>query len=259
MFRCGIIIFWALALSGQVALCAQEMILPDSLKLKQQTSDTAEAEFTPKIYPIFPENLFWDDSYRSRVPLYIDAWAWDMQLKEPVLPWGLQGSSAYGNYIGLGASRMAAISKEMNFGNLIINADAGVQKHFYDYQVATAFSVGLSATYSFSEQWSATLFGTYSTTPNVIFSPAVQAMMPRSGYGGYATYDFGTVSISGGVRQEFNPYTHSWETYPIVMPTVKIGDVKIGIDVGPVIKNGIQSINDKNRRLPPSGSPTNKR
>ena len=181
-----------------------------------------------------------------------------MQLYDPVLPWGLQGSNTYQNYIGLGVSSAATIQKDIHSGNFTFSAYSSVQKHSYDYNNATIFLVGGSVTYSISEDWSATVFGRYASNPGMTFSPAIQAMIPASNYGGYATYHFDNFSISGGVRREFNPYTNSWETYPIVMPQVKVGDVNIGIDVGPAIQNGVQQINRKHQDPPPP-PPSNRR
>ena len=76
-------------------------------------------------------------------------------------------------------------------------------------------------------------------------------MIPASNIGGYVTYRYDNFYISGGVRREFNPFTNSWETYPIIMPQVKVGDVKFGVDVGPMIKNGVQQMRDAHQPPPP--------
>lgn len=260
MLRRALICLFTLALAGQFILRAQDTSVPDSLRLQQRQESAAGSTLGHDAFSPVPQRLSFQSPYSYRLPLaYLDTKDWDLHLSPPVLPWGLQGSNVYENYIGLGASHAATISKDLYFGPLSVNAYTTLQKHFYDYQNATVFVAGGSLTYYFNDQWSVTAFGRYATTPGVLFAPAIQSMIPASNYGGYVTYSYDRFSISGGVRREFNPYTHSWETYPIVMPQVKVGDMKFGVDLGPMIKNGIQHARDAHQSPPPPPPPSGKK
>ena len=251
-----IISLLVLTVIGQYHIHAQETTVPDSLKTRLETKEAIKSvpEFQPA--PPLPSSNINSDLFSGSLPSpYLDTRGWGMQFSDPVLPWGLQGSSSYQNYIGLGMSRSATIQKDIRSGNFTFSAYSSVQKHAYDYMNATMVVAGGAVTFSINEHWSATAFGRYASNPGMMFSPAAQALIPSSNFGGYATYRVDNFSISGGVRQEFNPYTNRWETYPIVMPQVKIGDVKIGVDVGPILKEGVQQMNRKNQKPPPPPPP----
>lgn len=248
--RTAILVF-ILAFAGQSFLCAQDASIPDSLRL-QQRSETAGSVPKQDTFPLFPGKLSFQSAYPASLrPTYVDTRNWGMQFSNPALPWGLQESSAFENYIGLGSSRSATLQRDINLGRLSFNAYTSLQGHVYDYRNAIVLLAGGSATFSFNDQWSMTAFGRYATNPGLLFTPAMQAMIPASNIGGYVTYRYDNFYISGGVRREFNPFTNSWETYPIIMPQVKVGDVKFGVDVGPMIKNGVQQMHDAHQPPPP--------
>lgn len=248
-----------LAFAGQSFMCAQDTSVPDSLRL-QQRQEIAGSTLEYSTLPQLPKIIFFQSPYSlGLAPVYLDTRSWGMRLANPVLPWGLQGSSAFENYIGLGSSRAATIQRDINLGRLSFNAYTSLQGHVYDYQNAIVLVAGGSATYYFNDQWSMTAFGRYATNPGLLFTPAVQAMIPASNFGGYVTYHYDNFYISGGVRREFNPFTNSWETYPIIMPQVKVGDFKFGVDVGPMIKNGIQQMHDTHQSPPPPPPSAGKR
>lgn len=236
---------------------AQEVGIPDSLKttvneVSEELNSSAKPDFDNASF--FSKTLnFEDGSFPGVVPdcAYPDN---IVNINRPVLPFGLYGSNSYSNYIGLGATNSASLMRDFSYGNMTATAYVSMAKHFYDYRNINTVAVGGSISYAFNDCWSVTAFGKY--VPDYSpFRPAIQSMMPMSNYGGYVTYDMGNFAISGGVRRDFNPYTRSWETNPIIMPTVKIGDVKIGVDLGPAIKNGIQSIqNDRRQGPPPPGN-----
>lgn len=231
-------------------LIAQEVTVLDTLKVKTiEGTGNGEVVTNQDHSSLFPKTLSIDEARPAMN-------ASELLLPKinsisPQLPFGMQGISSRRNYIGLGATNSATLFKSFNYGNLSAIAYATVQKQFYDYRNVTMLSVGASFNYTIDNNWSVTAFGQY-VSPYTPFRPVVQAMMPTSGYGGYVTYQTDFFSISGGVRQEYNPYTMSWETNPIIMPQVKIGDVKIGVDIGPAVKNGIVNMQrDKNSGPPP--------
>lgn len=230
-------------------LLAQEVATSDSVKVKTyEVTGYDEAVANPNHSSLFPQTLSIDAARptinASEILLP------NINSISPQLPFGMQGISLRRNYIGLGATNSATLLKSFNYGNLSATAYVTAQKQFYDYRNVTMLSVGASLNYIIDNNWSVTALGQY-VSPYSPFRPVVQAMMPTSGYGGYVTYQTDYFSISGGVRQEYNPNTMSWETNPIIMPQVKIGDVKIGVDIGPAIKNGIVNMQREKNSVPP--------
>ena len=84
----------------------------------------------------------------------------------------------------------------------------------------------------------ATVFGSY-TTPNF---DGPLSLGQSFQWGGYITLQSDTdvpFGIDAGMRTGYDPLTGRWNT-PIVQPFVKIGDAKLGIDVGPLIQNALR-------------------
>ena len=84
----------------------------------------------------------------------------------------------------------------------------------------------------------ATVFGSY-TTPNF---DGPLSLGQSFQWGGYITLQSDTdvpFGIDAGMRTGYDPLTGHWNT-PIVQPFVKIGDAKLGIDVGPLSQNALR-------------------
>lgn len=237
------------------SLLAQEATKPDTLKVKTLGEKEQNGTvFNAEMMPSHPKTLSFDDKEkRTEESATFDPSSF-IDTSNPKLPAGLQGASSRSNFIGLGATNSATLLRDFNYGNLSFSPFVTAQKHFYDYRNVTMFTIGGSVNYAFNDNWSATAYGHY-VTGYAPFRPAVQPMMPVSGFGGYITYDAGPFSISGGVRRDFNPYTMSWETNPVVIPTVKIGDFKFGIDIGPALKYGVENMRNDKRHGPPPPPP----
>jgi len=63
--------------------------------------------------------------------------------------------------------------------------------------------------------------------------------------------------IRMGVNNYYDAFSRSWRTDPIVRPTYKIGKVKIGMDVGPLMKEGLLRLAGRKRRSGPIIMPSN--
>jgi len=72
---------------------------------------------------------------------------------------------------------------------------------------------------------------------------AAYPYVSTTNFGGYVTFkpssNFG---ISVGAKSYYDPFARRTMVDPIIAPTVKIGKVKVGIDIGPVVKEGIRSL-----------------
>ena len=48
--------------------------------------------------------------------------------------------------------------------------------------------------------------------------------------------------IEGGVRRRYNAWTHSWETEPIVAPYYQNDQLKLQLDVGPILHQLLREV-----------------
>jgi hypothetical protein len=87
------------------------------------------------------------------------------------------------------------------------------------------------------------VFGTY-TTPSFGSSFSMGSSFQ---WGGFITVQSDTdvpFGVDAGVRTGYDPLTGRWTT-PIVQPFIKIGDAKLGIDIGPMIQEALRNANGK--------------
>jgi len=132
------------------------------------------------------------------------------------------------------------------------------------------FGVSGSLRYNFSENLSATVYGQYVSNPfyHSSTSEASKAVtstseaseavtmaafpyIATSSFGGYITLQNERLGVDLGVNNYYDPLIHNWRTDPIVRPTYKIGKVKIGMDIGPLVKEGILRLAGKKRPAHP--------
>ena len=140
----------------------------------------------------------------------------------------------------------SAQSASLLFGYMA-EANMGIRQHFsdqwtFDGQVgvkkfgmmANTSSVSGSLNWHPSPYFEATVFGAYS--PGSFMSPIDIGQSFE--WGGYLTFQTDTnvkFGVDVGARQTYD-YMYGHELVPIVQPFVKVGGAKIGIDLGPMIK-----------------------
>lgn len=115
--------------------------------------------------------------------------------------------------------------------NWTAQAEIGLQKHSVYYNTATASG---QVTWHPSPYFALTAFGAYS--PGSFMSPVKIGQSFQ--WGGYVTLQSDTsipFGVDLGVRQTYD-YMFGHEAVPIVQPFIKIGGSKIGIDLGPMLK-----------------------
>jgi hypothetical protein len=80
-------------------------------------------------------------------------------------------------------------------------------------------------------------FGQYYAT-NPILGPAYYPYVNTTNYGGYADIRFSSVfGTKLGVQRFQNPMTGQWTTEPIVNPYIKIGNSKLELPIGSLLKS----------------------
>lgn len=172
----------------------------------------------------------------------VDPQAYDYKRSGILFGWrsGFIGASgSQQTMIGLMTTRNASFSATQVAGRWVFTATADASNYQYGRGGQWQFGIGASATYVFSPNVSATVFGNYYT--NTTFAGlSTMSYMGSSNYGGFMTLKNDRLGIDLGVEREFNPYTGRWETVPIVTPKVRIVDnFTISLPVGYLIKEAI--------------------
>ena len=107
-------------------------------------------------------------------------------------------------------------------------------------------TVSGSVTWQPSRYFALTAFGAYQTGNFLSSSPQFG---PSFYYGGYATFQTDTdlpFGIDVGAYNAYDPFSGHQVT-PIVQPFVKVGGAKLGIDLGPMIRDAIWNASGRGR------------
>lgn len=181
---------------------------------------------------------------------------------------GTSGLPSWGTGYMYGANSQ---SGSLLFGYMA-TADMGIRQYFNDqwtldmqmgvrkYGVMTnTASMSGQLNWHPSPYFEATVFGAYSPGSFMSNMDIGQSFQ----WGGYLTFQTDTnvkFGVDVGARQTYD-YMYGHELVPIVQPFVKIGDAKIGIDLGPMIKEsqrkksgaggGVNMIPQPVKALPP--------
>ena len=108
-----------------------------------------------------------------------------------------------------------------------IQASVGAAKYNIN-RVGNAFDVSGMLTYHASDVLSFSVFGSYAgRTPFGIFDRRYGGTM------GYKVSD--KFRMEMGVQRVYDPYRGRWETVPIFIPSLKVGKVELGLDVGGLV------------------------
>lgn len=137
--------------------------------------------------------------------------------------------NGYLTYAGLGLTQQLG-------EYFTLDAAFTLSKYSVYYNTA-AFNSSL--TWHPNRYFSTTVFGVYNTSSFLSSVP----VGPSFQWGGYITLQSDTdvpFGIDAGARDFYDPLSGHYVT-PIVKPFVKLGDAKIGIDVGPLIQDAIRN------------------
>ena len=112
--------------------------------------------------------------------------------------------------------------------------------------IQNQFGISGQLIYDFNDNVSATVYGRYVTNP-FYHSMASFPYVLTSSFGGYLTLHNEKVGIDLGVNNYYDAFNRSWRTDPIVRPTYKLGKVKMSIDMGPLMKEGLLLLMNKRK------------
>ncbi len=116
----------------------------------------------------------------------------------------------------------------------------------YSSAIQNQFGISGWLSYDFNENVSATVYGRYVTNP-FYNSMASFPYVETSSFGGFITLQNEKYGIDLGVNNYYDAINRCWQTNPIVRPTYRIGKVKMSIDAGPLLKEGILRLMNKQR------------
>ncbi|MCM1401538.1 MAG: hypothetical protein NC189_05950 [Bacteroides sp.] len=157
---------------------------------------------------------------------------------------------------GLMGVETGQIGFSQQFGNFSFQAYATASHYGYFRGLQTVYGFGGSLSYRVSNSLSLTMFGAYATGSKFI-SPALAGYMSVPTFGGYASIDLNEHwGVNVGAQASRSPVTNRWEAQPIVMPYYKInGKAAVGVDVGGILYNIIQTANSHRHHANPTMGP----
>ena len=170
----------------------------------------------------------------------------------PAYPyWGtgyLYGFSTQHNDWLRGYQAMAGVGLMQQFGDQwSLDLNAQLYKNSIYYNSA---SFGSTLHWQANDHLGFTLFGNYS--PGTFMSPV--NFGPTFNWGGYVTMEGERFGLDLGAQQYYDPLA-GHTGVPIVRPYVKFGEAKLGIDVGPLIRDALQKDHRRDNGFNPIPQP----
>lgn len=160
----------------------------------------------------------------------------------------ISGFSAQHNDWLRGYQATAGVGLVQQLGDYwTFNASASVYKNSIYYNSA---SFGGTLRWQPNRNFGVTVFGNYS--PGSFMSPV--SLGQSFNWGGYMTVEGEYFGVDMGAQQFYDPF-FGHDTEPIVRPFVKLGGAKLGIDVGPMIKDALQKDRNHNNGFSPVPQP----
>ena len=139
---------------------------------------------------------------------------------------------------GLMNTETGMMMLHQNAGRWHFTASALANKYWMPWQrtLSTQYGLGGTVGYDLSGAVSLHAFGYYYANQMQV-GPAMSPYVNNTTYGGYADIRFNkTFGTKMGVRRYVNPMNGKWTTEPIVNPYIKIGDSKIELPLGGLLK-----------------------
>jgi hypothetical protein len=139
---------------------------------------------------------------------------------------------------GLMNTETGMMTLYQNAGRWHFTASAVANKYWMPWQhtLSTQYGFGGTLGYDLNESISLHAFGYYYANQLQV-GPAMSPFVNSTTYGGYADIRFNnTFGTKMGVRRYVSPWTGKWITEPIINPYIKIGDTKIELPIGGILK-----------------------
>ena len=193
-------------------------------------------------------------------PFGRNPYAFDYRTGGIVASWrggGVVGSSFRTTMPGLMSVADASVGVVQGVGNLTLNANVSADRYLLWRGTRTFYNVSGALSYRFNDNWSATVFGRYSSNRS-FFSMAAMPYMGTSGYGGFVTFMGETVGIDVGVERYYDTFARRWVTSPIITPKIKVAEkFTIELPVGWMVKEILDNaVHNRKKRGGPMIMPT---
>ena len=138
------------------------------------------------------------------------------------------------------------LSLNQDLGRWHFSVSGNAQKYWMPWQrsLFTQYGLGGNVGYDLSSAISLHAFGYYYANQMQV-GPAMSPYVNNTTYGGYADIRFSkTFGTNVGVRRYVNPMNGKWTTEPIVNPYIKIGDSKLELPLGGLLKTLVEGRHD---------------
>lgn len=150
------------------------------------------------------------------------------------------GSGSRTTLPGLLSRQNASLQMVHTTGNLMLTAGVTADRYMLTRGLRTVYGINASATYSFNENLSLTVFGRFYNNSRYV-SMAAMPYIGSSAYGGYISYTGERFGIDLGVERVYDPYLRRWTTVPIVTPVVNFGrGIVVALPVGWLVKDVLE-------------------
>lgn len=150
-----------------------------------------------------------------------------------------------------------------NWGNFSITAGANAGHYQIFKKLMTNYGFSGLVTYRVSDRFSLNAYGEYyaTTSPFPYMSPAMLPYIGTKRFGAYADMQFGEhFGMELGAGREYDLYSRSWQTVPVVSPYLKFNNgkqfkIELGRLVGEVLDGWLNGGNYYNNHNPTIGPP----
>lgn len=167
----------------------------------------------------------------------------------------ISASGAQQHMPGLMGIEAGNIQLQQNIGRVTIALNAQAHKYGFFNGLSRQFGLGGNISWQLNDRLSLHAFGSYYTAPTGFIPPAVAGFLANKSYGGFISYDHDSWGFDLGAQNIYNPSLRHWEMVPIVRPYIMINDAPIGIDLGPIIYQLLNSAVGYRQNNPTIGPP----
>lgn len=152
------------------------------------------------------------------------------------------GSGEFSNLPLIGTIRRANIFYIHTLGKWTLSAGISATKYNLVPGIYNNFGFSGALNYAVNEKLSFSVFGSY-YTHNSFHSAAALPYLSNSRYGASVSVAFNeTIGLTLGAQRYFDPYSRRWITAPIIAPSFKIGKTALEIDLGGLLRLGLDNL-----------------
>lgn len=144
------------------------------------------------------------------------------------------------------------LSVYSTFGANNITLTTGIKvNRYFALGIKTQYGIQGSVSYSFSPNFSMTVFGEYyNSVP--WFYMACFPYVATNRFGGYLTYRNNKIGTHIGAERYYDPFSRQWILCPIFTPFVKVSNkFFLELPLGGLLKEGSERLSHKDRRRGP--------